>query len=640
MTSSFRSPDIPDGEVRLITCNLLAAQFKWGYDASPNDGYFGMCCGKYLPFAQTVMQCFVDLLQGDEVAAMEEYTTYCNAFAGTSLSVEETLSQFSNATNYMRTGDSRSRSSYDPIMLPTDVLKQNYNFFYYVYYNFRLAFDCSMMVNISVWMIILMLAVQKWFKFPWLRKIRSRFTSTISSTHHTETRLFGWYLTILPTIGETWFLLLFLMINVLVSFLHYPLFSSITGEGKLIFLVKCVANRTGGLAFGLLPLTVLLAGRNNIISWLTGMPYSSMIFYHKWAARLMTIYGFAHGMLWVGYCLWQEAELLARYLKTTPLFGWGFLITALSVVLVVKSSYMWKSKRYELFLTLHIVLAAIFFYGCYKHCEELGWLGWIRLSVALWVLDRVLRFVKILRFGGLRPAWAKVLDSDHEIFQITVPNTGSMPFFPGCYAFLYVWNTNMFWHGHPFSLMQNGTDIVIIIKAKDGMTRQVYETLPKDGSNFPLRVALEGPYGHEAPVNQYQHALLITSGTALPGPISYLQRMSEMAECHFVWIISNERFLNYMRYILEPYLKQKKKACFEVYITRPLHTDVSWVPSNVQIHHGRPNLQEVVHQDLAKWNNSVVISCALPFVDDQVRNYVAKEMQQGTVDYYDELQVW
>ena len=638
MMSSFKSPEIPDAEVRLITCNLLAGQFQWGYTKSENDGFFGVCCGNYLPFAQTVMQCFVDLLQGDKVAAITEYTTYCNAYTGTNLSIENSLEQFANGSNHLISNPGAG-ANYVPILLSSDVLKQNYYFFYYIYHNFKLAFDCSMMVNISIWIIICLLAIQKRLNCRLLRKVRSRFTSTISTTHHTETKIFRWYLTILPTIGETWFLLIFLIINVLVSTIHYPLYESNTGEGKMVFLVKCVANRTGGLAFGLLPLTVLLAGRNNIISSLTGMPYCTMIFYHKWAARLMTIFGFTHGMLWSGYCLWKEAELLANYLKTTPLFRWGVIITDLSIILVLTSTYMWKSRRYELFLTLHIVLAAVFFYGCYKHCEELGWLGWIYLSVALWVMDRAIRLIKLLRFGGMKLAYCTVLDSEHEIFQVSIPNSGAMRFFPGCYAFLYVWNTRLFWHGHPFSLMKNGTDIIIIIKAKDGMTRELYNKLPKDGTIYPIRAALEGPYGHEAPVENYDHALFVTSGTALPGPISYLQRMHNMKDFHFVWIISNERFLNYMRYALESLLQQRK-GNFEIYITRPLSIDISWVPSTLSIHHGRPLLEDIIHQDLSKWKNSVVVSCAMPFVDDQVRNYVAKEMQQGTVDFYDELQVW
>lgn len=632
----FKSEKIPDALVRLITCTQLAGLYEWDYVPSVEDGFYGMSCGKYVPFAQTVMQCFTDLLKGDVSGALTEYTSYCNAYTGTHCSLKESFQNFTNGSNYLV--DKPMSKNYGPIEFEYAVLAENFNYHYYIYHNFELAFNCSMVINIFVWIIVLLLALQKRINSPWLKKLRAKFTPTIGTTHHTESKIFGWYLTILPTRGETWFLLLFLVANVMVSCWNYPLFGSMNGEGKLIFLATCIANRTGGLAFGLLPLTILLAGRNNIISELTAMPYSCMMFYHKWAARMMTVYGCLHGALWILYCIWKQSGLLSMYLKADPLWSWGIFITFLSIVILLKSTYLWKSRNYEMFLTLHILFAILFFYGCFKHCETLGWLGWIFLSIGIWFADRLLRIIRISKFGGFKHAYGRILDTEHEIFQIRIPNSHNFKFFPGCYAFLYVWNTKLFWHSHPFTLMRHNNEIEIIIKAKAGMTKELYEKLPKDGSQFPIRIALEGPYGHEAPIDKYDHALLVTSGTAVPGPISYLQSMQKIEDCHFVWVISNEKFLNYMRYSLEPLLK--KRGIFDIYITRPLGIDISWVPSVVNIYHGRPNIQEIVHQDLSKWKNSVVISCALPFIDDQIRNYVAEEMKEGTVDFYDELQVW
>ncbi len=79
--NSFRSPQIPDGVVKLITCNLLSGQYNWGYSRALEDGFYDIGCGNYLPCAQTVMQCLVDLSGGDQLAALNEYTTYCNAWS-------------------------------------------------------------------------------------------------------------------------------------------------------------------------------------------------------------------------------------------------------------------------------------------------------------------------------------------------------------------------------------------------------------------------------------------------------------------------------------------------------------------------------------------------------------------------------
>lgn len=633
----FRTHDISKTLEQIIACKVLADQYEWGYSPSKSDLYYSMACGAYLPYAQTVMQCFVDL-GGMEKAedSLGMYTSSCQKISSFNRSIDEVISQFYNGTKYLV--DIPLDLNYVPVKFDAELLFENYEFFHFIYRNFDYAYDASLLINSLIWALIFLLGLQKHFNSNWIRKLRSAFTHTISRTHHNETKLFNFYLTLLPTKGEACILVSILLINVLTSCIYYPLRAAGNGEGKLVFLIKCMANRTGGLAFGHLPLTIMLAGRNNIIQHLTGLPYSSMIFYHKWAARMVWIYGTIHGVLWMSYYVWKDPQLLISYVSSDPLWMWGVGAIILVISILLTSVYSWRSRRYEIFLTLHIGLAATFIYACFKHCESLGWLGWIYISTALWLADRILRIIRIIKFGGFKHAYAKVVDTENAIFQITIPNSYSFKFFPGCYGFLYIWNTKLPFRGHPFTLMRNNEVIEILVKVKGGITMELYQKIPQNGTKIPIRVALEGPYGHEAPVAEFSHTLLIASGTALAGPISYLNSMEKTHSSHLIWITTNEKLFQQQTFLMD--LLSELKVNVDIYVTRPSGVSISWLPENINIHRGRPDLEKVISEDLKNWNKSAVVCCALPVIDDKVRDIVADEMLVRDIYFHDELQVW
>lgn len=58
-----------------------------------------------------------------------------------------------------------------------------------------------------------------------------------------------------------------------------------------------VANRTGVIAFAVLPLVILFSGRNNILLWLTNWSHSTYMLLHRWVARIFAVQVIVHSIV-------------------------------------------------------------------------------------------------------------------------------------------------------------------------------------------------------------------------------------------------------------------------------------------------------------------------------------------------------
>lgn len=65
------------------------------------------------------------------------------------------------------------------------------------------------------------------------------------------------------------------------------------------------------MAFYNLPLLWVLAGRNDVLMWLTGWSFDSLNMFHRWIARVATFHAIAHSAAYT----WLEREELADSFK-------------------------------------------------------------------------------------------------------------------------------------------------------------------------------------------------------------------------------------------------------------------------------------------------------------------------------------
>lgn len=285
-----------------------------------------------------------------------------------------------------------------------------------------------------------------------LDRLRPFLMSSIIGTYNV--RPLPWLLGNAPTIGQSLYITMFIILNVILSSVSYRSFGQPHpwGFSEAGELLAYVGYRTGHISFALLPLTVLFSSRNNFLLWLTDWPFSTFLVLHRWVARVCAIQAVVHSI-----------TLLAAYISTgayytdvhTPYWIWGIVATLCLVILLFHSMIWFRRSSYEVFLVLHILLTAFTIAGCWYHV--MYWKGftgmyeyWIYAVSAVWFFDRLVRVLRVCKNGIRR---AKVTEISQDTVCVEVEGLRWSPE-PGYHAYVYFPTLNPLrpWENHPFSI--------------------------------------------------------------------------------------------------------------------------------------------------------------------------------------------
>lgn len=411
---------------------------------------------------------------------------------------------------------------------------------------------------------------------------------------------------------------------------------------------RYIADRSGILAFGKLPLLIVFAGRNNFLSYFTGMKYSSSIIYHKLVARWMFIDALVHSICYTLYCGGLGSASFALDLEDLY-FKAGVSATALCGGILFFALNPFRKYTYELFLYFHILLVIAFIAMCWYHCNELGWCEWLFASMAAWVADRLLRIVRMCNFGYPK---AELQAFGTNSFRLRVIPPSRFRTAPGQYCFLYFADWLLFFQNHPFTLIDDGEYLSMYIIAKKGITSRILNEIRQHGGKMTKRVCMEGPYGEAVPVLNYDNALMLAGGSGVPGIVDSAIRYSQgKTKIKFVWV--ERTFADAAIYITDLVSKLSESGVeINLYLTRedpvdgPKDGDTSsseTVYPYININYGRPDIYKLVQGEVAEMTGSVaILVCGPGKMDDTARAAAADIIKTSTsrVDFYDELQTW
>jgi hypothetical protein len=170
-----------------------------------------------------------------------------------------------------------------------------------------------------------------------------------------------------PTIGQAFYVLLLLVLNIVLSAVSYRSFQPNAWYAtQYQEILAWVMYRTGTLGFALLPLVLLFAGRNNVLLWLSDWSHASYLLLHRWVARIFAVQVILHSIL--ALVLYKDTGMYPA--EERQLYWiWGAVGTvAVCVMLVVSGLYV-RRWSYEIFLVMHVLLAVFVVVGCWYHVE-------------------------------------------------------------------------------------------------------------------------------------------------------------------------------------------------------------------------------------------------------------------------------
>jgi hypothetical protein len=253
---------------------------------------------------------------------------------------------------------------------------------------------------------------------------------------------------IMPTRGQSIFLFYLIAANIIFCCVGYESrqpnswYASSTAEIR-----SFIGNRTGALSLVNIAISVLYAGRNNVLISLTDWSHTTYLLLHRWVASIATLQACIHSAVYL-YNYVESGEHATE--AKLDYWIWGVIATLSMVILLPTSILPLRQKFYELFLVWHIVLAWFIILGSLLHIilrfsKQWGYELWMYIAFAFWAFDRLYRLVRLSRNGVCK---AHITVTDDDYIRLDIPGiTGEGQ------AYLYfptlTWRA---WENHPFSI--------------------------------------------------------------------------------------------------------------------------------------------------------------------------------------------
>ncbi|KAJ5517231.1 hypothetical protein N7527_008791 [Penicillium freii] len=322
------------------------------------------------------------------------------------------------------------------------------------------------------------------------------------------------------------------------------------------------SDRIGTLAYALTPLSVLLSSRESFLSVITGLPYQSFNFLHRWLGYIIFLQSSLHTISWcvVELRMYQPQPTVGLEWVTQTYIVWGIVAMILLLLLVVLST-PWgiRLTGYETFRKLHYILAMVYIGACWAHWKQLKCFMWP--SLIFWFLDRGARLVRtaLLHYHpdhsgtlglGFKPADATITrfpDTEHgDVIRLDLHNNQD-PWSIGQHYYLTFTKCSI-WQSHPFTplnlpTVSKGTvQHSYILRAKSGETKKVADLAATGIPTTP--VILTGAYGESitSHLTPSTNIICIAGGTGITYVLPVLldlarQQPSPDRKVELIWAV-------------------------------------------------------------------------------------------------------
>lgn len=346
---------------------------------------------------------------------------------------------------------------------------------------------------------------------------------------------------------------------------------------------RTYANQAGWLAVAQIPLIIALAGKNNLISFMTGISYEKLNFLHRAAGRVCLLCVWIHsgGYLYLRHGISDE-------MWRTSMTQWGFTGTVAFTLLMLLSIQWVRNKIYEFFLVAHICLAALTLAAMICHWKAVD--VWIYPGIGLWAAERIFRALRLILLNKL---WVQVPSPtannipSRATLTLLTPST-LMVSFPAPMPQLkwkagqhfYVVMPAMSrlpWEAHPFTATTvparpefgaTSGELTFIVRVRDGFTKRMKDAVDAERKARGLGVeehvkievpaAVEGPYATVDSKKGFDGVLILAGGSGISYALSHLLQVirearegkTKVKRIRIIWMVKSRLHLSWVSNIL------------------------------------------------------------------------------------------
>lgn len=349
-----------------------------------------------------------------------------------------------------------------------------------------------------------------------------------------------------------------------------------------------IGYRAGFMTICQLPLIVLLAGKQNIIGFLTGSTYEQLNWNHRWVSRTLWLSATIHMGFW--FRDYGKYNYILTMIKTDYYTKHGFAAWIILTWIFLTSFAPVRRWNYELFVIQHIITMAGFLVAVYLHAPAEAQI-WVWIPIGFVCFDRFARMIvlavanlSVIRFWSKesRPFFANqatFTPLPGNVTRITVSNP-LISWRPGQHVFLSCHSVVPL-QSHPFTIMSLPSDkkLEFLVRAEKGGTRRFFRFATKHNSLLgqtqtsdknQRTVFLEGPYGHIRPLRQFDSVVLFSGGMGCTYTIPLMRdivhawkeesqskkRLAATKRIRFIWVIKTRSQLSWVESQLQSVLEE------------------------------------------------------------------------------------
>lgn len=313
-----------------------------------------------------------------------------------------------------------------------------------------------------------------------------------------------------------------------------------------------------------------------------------------------------------------------------------------------------------------------------------------------------MRILRILFFNPTTKATvaAALYSPAANMVRLEIPcRVDAYPAQPGTYYYLSILDDTRFWESHPFTVASVGdgsspnmktlceqiplleTDAIagegtpdtpttkttpsagkiltFLIRPYDGFTSRLRDLAASASPHpAPMRVLVDGPYGHHQPLHLFNRVVFIVGGSGVVLPISYLQGLAaqsreanNITSMQLHWAVREPALAAEViaRDMLDALaLADDGTLSINIYFSAetPPSSDGVHLPPQIARHYQRPSAWQIVTQaaeDCAAGRESLaVVACGPARLADDARRAVVEAMDRTLceIEYFEEKFRW
>ncbi|EXJ91148.1 hypothetical protein A1O1_04257 [Capronia coronata CBS 617.96] len=454
--------------------------------------------------------------------------------------------------------------------------------------------------------------------------------------------------------------------------------------------------RSGILAtVNLIPL-VVLASRNNIAIPILRVSFDTFNLFHRWIGRIVAIETMIHFFAWMAaYILAKGDDATPKIFNHNPFLQFGLAGMVAIIIIPFHSFSVIRHAFYETFLHLHQFLAFTALLGVYVHLDakKLPAYPSILTAVLLWMAERLLRLGRLVylnysRKGGITTVFVEALPGD--ACRVTFQLPRHITIRPGSHVYVYIPAISL-WMSHPFSVAWTNieseppvgrsplplspktpttlerqsfgrrfsvskapTSVSLIMVARTGMTRQLYQTARRaPNAKLYLNGFLEGPYAGHDSLESYGTVVMFAGGGGITHHLVQIRHLLAGAQAQtvatrkivLVWSIRDVDPMEWVKpWMTEILHMEGRREILKIMVcvSRPTHhINPKKSKPTVQLIEGRVDPGSILDEVLPARIGATMISvCGPGALADEVRAAVRKRMHKANMDMNEESFTW